>query len=90
MSKGFSTHLITSGFSTTKFVFLSDLSSFFFEFWLFGFVGINEFVAVFQEFTEYTNLEESLEYIEECMIKHGPFDGLLGFSQVSIFSLYTS
>ncbi|KAJ8426646.1 hypothetical protein Cgig2_029830 [Carnegiea gigantea] len=39
-----------------------------------------------KEFTEYTNLNESLEYIEECMIKHGPFDGLLGFSQGAILS----
>lgn len=35
-----------------------------------------------QEFTEYTNFDECLEYIQECMIKHGPIDGLLGFSQV--------
>ncbi|KAL2317658.1 hypothetical protein Fmac_031534 [Flemingia macrophylla] len=34
-----------------------------------------------KEFNEYTNFDECLKYIEECMIKHGPFDGLLGFSQ---------
>ncbi|KAL3371616.1 hypothetical protein AABB24_008252 [Solanum stoloniferum] len=34
-----------------------------------------------KEFTEYENFDKCLEYIEECMIKHGPFDGLLGFSQ---------
>ncbi|KAE9587111.1 putative alpha/Beta hydrolase [Lupinus albus] len=34
-----------------------------------------------KEFTEYTNFDECLKYIEECMIKHGPIDGLLGFSQ---------
>ncbi|GAB4844934.1 hypothetical protein Ancab_038329 [Ancistrocladus abbreviatus] len=39
-----------------------------------------------KEFNEYTNLEECLEYIEECMIKHGPIDGLLGFSQGAILS----
>lgn len=39
-----------------------------------------------QEFTEYTNFDECLEYIQECMIKHGPIDGLLGFSQGSILS----
>ncbi|XP_077224684.1 dihydrofolate reductase-like [Tasmannia lanceolata] len=37
-------------------------------------------------FTEYRNFEECLAYIEECMIKHGPFDGLLGFSQGAILS----
>ncbi|KAL8145453.1 uncharacterized protein LOC141706988 isoform X1 [Apium graveolens] len=39
-----------------------------------------------QDFTEYTNFDECLEYIQECMIKHGPFDGLLGFSQGSFLS----
>ncbi|XP_074369850.1 uncharacterized protein LOC141711351 isoform X2 [Apium graveolens] len=34
----------------------------------------------------YTNFDESVEYIEECMIKHGPIDGLLGFSQGSMLS----
>lgn len=38
-----------------------------------------------QEFTEYTNFDECLAYIEDFMIKHGPFDGLLGFSQVQLF-----
>ncbi|KAF1871413.1 hypothetical protein Lal_00020206 [Lupinus albus] len=38
------------------------------------------------EFTEYKNLDECLEYIEECMIKYGPFDGLLGFSQGGILA----
>ncbi|KAJ8436672.1 hypothetical protein Cgig2_006382 [Carnegiea gigantea] len=28
-----------------------------------------------QEFTEYTNFEKCLDYIEECMIKHRPIDG---------------
>ncbi|GMP80422.1 hypothetical protein CsSME_00035526 [Camellia sinensis var. sinensis] len=39
-----------------------------------------------KEFTEYKNFEECLAYIEECMIKHGPIDGLLGFSQGAILS----
>nr|XP_048335078.1 esterase AGAP003155-like isoform X2 [Ziziphus jujuba var. spinosa] len=34
-----------------------------------------------QDFTEYTNFEECLEYIEDYMLNHGPFDGFLGFSQ---------
>ncbi|KAF3633496.1 esterase OVCA2 isoform X2 [Capsicum chacoense] len=34
----------------------------------------------------YENFDKCLEYIEECMIKHGPFDGLLGFSQGAIIS----
>ncbi|XP_021900573.1 esterase AGAP003155 isoform X2 [Carica papaya] len=39
-----------------------------------------------KEFTEYTNFDECLPYIEDFMIKHGPFDGLLGFSQGAILS----
>lgn len=39
-----------------------------------------------KDFTEYQNFDECLEYIEECMIKLGPFDGLLGFSQGAILS----
>ncbi|KAL2892879.1 hypothetical protein RDABS01_008788 [Bienertia sinuspersici] len=30
--------------------------------------------------------KESLEYIQDCMIKHAPIDGLLGFSQGAILS----
>ncbi|XP_039036534.1 esterase AAEL000016-like isoform X1 [Hibiscus syriacus] len=40
-----------------------------------------------QNFTEYTNFEECLEYIENYMIKNGPFDGFLGFSQVGLICL---
>ncbi|KAA8528333.1 hypothetical protein F0562_035688 [Nyssa sinensis] len=39
-----------------------------------------------KEFTEYTNFDECLAYIEDCMIRYGPFDGLLGFSQGAILS----
>ncbi|GLU13062.1 hypothetical protein SLE2022_297090 [Rubroshorea leprosula] len=39
-----------------------------------------------EDFTEYTNFEECLEYVEEFMIKNGPFDGLLGFSQGEVLS----
>ncbi|KAI3464316.1 hypothetical protein Pfo_020979 [Paulownia fortunei] len=39
-----------------------------------------------KEFTEYQNFDECLAYIEDCMIKNGPFDGLLGFSQGAIIS----
>uniref|UniRef100_A0A2N9IEM5 Serine hydrolase domain-containing protein n=1 Tax=Fagus sylvatica TaxID=28930 RepID=A0A2N9IEM5_FAGSY len=39
-----------------------------------------------KEFTEYTNFDDSLAYIEDYMIKHGPFDGFLGFSQGAILS----
>ncbi|KAI8029892.1 Esterase CG5412 [Camellia lanceoleosa] len=38
------------------------------------------------DFQEYYNFEECLAYIEDYMIKHGPFDGLLGFSQGVIIS----
>ncbi|XP_042036459.1 esterase AGAP003155-like [Salvia splendens] len=40
-----------------------------------------------KEFTEYVNFDECLAYIEDYMIKHGPFDGLLGFSQGAILSV---
>ncbi|XP_047937921.1 esterase AGAP003155-like [Salvia hispanica] len=39
-----------------------------------------------EEFSEYVNFDECLAYIEDFMIKHGPFDGLLGFSQGAILS----
>ncbi|KAA8538146.1 hypothetical protein F0562_027754 [Nyssa sinensis] len=39
-----------------------------------------------KEFTEYKNFDECLAYIEFYMIKYGPFDGLLGFSQGAILS----
>ncbi|XP_022736175.1 esterase AGAP003155 isoform X2 [Durio zibethinus] len=39
-----------------------------------------------KEFTIYTNFDECLAYIEDIMIKQGPFDGLLGFSQGAILS----
>ncbi|XP_010266516.1 PREDICTED: esterase OVCA2-like [Nelumbo nucifera] len=39
-----------------------------------------------KEFVQYRNLQECLQYIEDYMIKHGPFDGLLGFSQGAILS----
>lgn len=43
-----------------------------------------------QEFTEYTNFENCLEYLEDRMIKLGPFDGLIGFSQVIIYTFQFS
>lgn len=39
-----------------------------------------------QDFSEYTNFEECVEYIEDFMIKNGPFDGFLGFSQGAVLS----
>ncbi|KAG6435253.1 hypothetical protein SASPL_100123 [Salvia splendens] len=39
-----------------------------------------------KELSEYVNFDECLAYIEDFMIKHGPFDGLLGFSQGAILS----
>ncbi|KAG6493300.1 hypothetical protein ZIOFF_048279 [Zingiber officinale] len=35
-----------------------------------------------KEFTEYENLEECISFLCDYMMKNGPFDGLLGFSQV--------
>ncbi|KAI0494802.1 hypothetical protein KFK09_024945 [Dendrobium nobile] len=37
-------------------------------------------------FTEFRNFDECLAYIEDLMIKHGPFDGLIGFSQGAALS----
>ncbi|XP_047068152.1 esterase OVCA2-like [Lolium rigidum] len=37
-------------------------------------------------FTEYRNLDKCFDFIEELMIKEGPFDGFMGFSQGSILS----
>nr|CAB3487207.1 unnamed protein product [Digitaria exilis] len=37
-------------------------------------------------FLEYRNFDKCLAYIEELMIKDGPFDGLMGFSQGAILS----
>lgn len=34
-----------------------------------------------KDFTEYPNFDEGIAYIEDCMVKLGPFDGVLGFSQ---------
>ncbi|XP_020255851.1 esterase AGAP003155-like [Asparagus officinalis] len=39
-----------------------------------------------KEFLEYRNFDECLQYIEDLMIKEGPFDGLMGFSQGAILS----
>ncbi|MCO5587539.1 hypothetical protein L7F22_041489 [Adiantum nelumboides] len=35
-------------------------------------------------FTEFTGLEECIQYIANYMYEHGPFDGLLGFSQGAV------
>ncbi|XP_050205901.1 uncharacterized protein LOC126655692 [Mercurialis annua] len=39
-----------------------------------------------QDYKEYVDFDESVAYIEDHMIKHGPFDGVLGFSQGAILS----
>ncbi|KAM7253026.1 hypothetical protein ACFE04_025644 [Oxalis oulophora] len=39
-----------------------------------------------QDFTEYSNLDKCFTYIEDYMVRLGPFDGLLGFSQGAILS----
>lgn len=41
---------------------------------------------IFQDFTEYTNLEECITYLTEYIIANGPFDGFLGFSQGATLS----
>lgn len=39
-----------------------------------------------KEVTEYLYFNECLDYIEDLIVKHGPFDGLMGFSQGAILS----
>ncbi|XP_026390030.1 esterase OVCA2-like [Papaver somniferum] len=59
-----------------------------------GFVGIDDlfdppyydWFQFDQEFMEYKNLDECIDYIQDCMLKLGHFDGLMGFSQGGIFS----
>nr|VDD05519.1 unnamed protein product [Brassica rapa] len=43
-----------------------------------------------EEFIEYENFENCLEYLEDRMIKLGPFDGLIGFSQYIYFAYHFS
>nr|KYP66305.1 hypothetical protein KK1_012593 [Cajanus cajan] len=38
-----------------------------------------------EDFTEYTNFEEGLEFIQDYMLENGRFDGIMGFSQVLNF-----
>uniref|UniRef100_A0A224X4H7 Dihydrofolate reductase-like protein n=1 Tax=Hypericum perforatum TaxID=65561 RepID=A0A224X4H7_HYPPE len=40
-----------------------------------------EWYYINKDHTEYTNFDNSMDYIEECIIKYAPIDGLLGFSQ---------
>ncbi|KAK2374209.1 dihydrofolate reductase [Trifolium repens] len=37
-----------------------------------------------EDYTEYRNFEECIVYIEDYMLKNGPFDGVLGFSQGAV------
>ncbi|XP_027914582.1 esterase CG5412-like [Vigna unguiculata] len=39
-----------------------------------------------EDFSGYRNFEECLAYIEDFMLKNGPFDGILGFSQGAILA----
>ncbi|KAL9328617.1 hypothetical protein ACSQ67_003620 [Phaseolus vulgaris] len=39
-----------------------------------------------EDFSEYRNFEECVAYIEDYMLKNGPFDGVLGFSQGAILA----
>ncbi|KAK8691926.1 hypothetical protein V6N13_075418 [Hibiscus sabdariffa] len=45
-----------------------------------------EWFQINKELTSYTHLDECLAYIENIIIKQGPFDGLLGFSQGALLS----
>lgn len=39
-----------------------------------------------KDFSELTNFEESKEFITKYMLEHGPFDGLMGFSQGGVLA----
>ncbi|XP_010025399.2 esterase AGAP003155 isoform X1 [Eucalyptus grandis] len=39
-----------------------------------------------QDYTEYENFKECIDFIEDFMVKNGPFDGLLGFSQGAVLA----
>ncbi|XP_057492673.1 uncharacterized protein LOC130778196 isoform X3 [Actinidia eriantha] len=39
-----------------------------------------------EDYSEYRNFDECVAYIDECMTRMGPFDGLLGFSQGALLS----
>ncbi|XP_065873258.1 uncharacterized protein [Euphorbia lathyris] len=39
-----------------------------------------------EDYSEYWNFEECLNYLENYMIEHGPFDGFLGFSQGAVLA----
>ncbi|KAI5669791.1 hypothetical protein M9H77_19644 [Catharanthus roseus] len=39
-----------------------------------------------KDYREFYNFEECVEFIEDYMIKHGPFDGVLGFSQGAVLA----
>ncbi|KAJ4764849.1 Dihydrofolate reductase [Rhynchospora pubera] len=45
-----------------------------------------EWIQYSEDFKDCQNFDESVAYIEDLMIKHGPFDGLMGFSQGAILS----
>lgn len=45
-------------------------------------IMIHNHVINLQEFTEYKNLEECINYLCDYITNKGPYDGLLGFSQV--------
>ncbi|PON34556.1 Serine hydrolase FSH [Parasponia andersonii] len=38
------------------------------------------------DFSEFTNFEECVAYIEDYMANNGPFDGFLGFSQGAVLT----
>ncbi|XP_057492672.1 uncharacterized protein LOC130778196 isoform X2 [Actinidia eriantha] len=39
-----------------------------------------------EDYSKYRNFDECIAYIDECMARIGPFDGLLGFSQGALLS----
>jgi hypothetical protein len=52
------------------------------EGYIYKYIKVVTLLVDYQEFTEYTNLEECITFLCEYITSNGPFAGLLGFSQV--------
>lgn len=46
------------------------------------YIHTSNFVCFVQDFTEYTNFEEGLAYIEDYMVNNGPFEGSMSLCHV--------
>jgi hypothetical protein len=53
-----------------------------FEAWFLVLMILFLFLVPQQDFTEFYHADEAITYITDYMKLHGPYDGLIGFSQV--------